>query len=109
MHVTQRERWLRTGHAMLRTREGAWVSHALLPNEEYWGTYDPWRISLEFPLGRFPQLYQESETRRARERHPFLYGRPEVEPSYHYRSRYALPLKRAVWVVQGRQKPRVVV
>lgn len=70
-------------------------------------------ISVHFPVGRFPTLYQEDETTRS----PFVRLAPcnrtdymaQHQPRGYAVSRFSLALKRAVWVSQGRRKQFVTV
>lgn len=54
-------------------------------------------VSAVFPVGRYPQLYQEDEG-----------GPVPVSPVWACggwaQSRYSIELKRAVWIVRGRRK-----
>lgn len=58
-------------------------------------------VSAVFPVGRFPQLYQEDEGGAVPVRH-------NGESGGWARSRYSIELKRAVWIGRGRRKTHPV-
>lgn len=64
-------------------------------------------ISVHFPVGRYPQLYQESEDRIEKKGQrvwsDLVYEHGKLDYG-RYRSIFAIPLKRGVWVDQGRRK-----
>jgi len=60
--------------------------------------------SVHFPVGRYPQLYEEDALRghvtSVEEPGAFRPSRPP-----RFRSRYSLPLQRGTWIAQARRKP----